>query len=56
MGILHVRINDELDKMFRKKVLDVYGAKKGALAKAIEEAIRLWLDKYESQQGGKHVC
>jgi len=50
VGILHVRINDELEKRFRKKVLDVYGARKGSLARAVEEAIRLWLEKYESQK------
>jgi len=50
MGIIHVRIDDELEKKFRKKVLDVYGSKKGALAKAVEEAIKLWLEKYESQK------
>ena len=49
MGILHVRIDDELEKRFRKKVLDVYGVKKGALAKAVEEAIKLWLEKYGNQ-------
>jgi len=46
VGILHVRINDELEKKFRKRVLDVYGVKKGALSKAVEEAIKLWLKKY----------
>ena len=50
MGVLHVRINDELDKKFRKKVIDVFGVKKGALARAVEEAIKLWLEKYESQK------
>jgi len=49
MGIIHVRIDDELERRFRKRVLDVYGSKKGALARAVEEAIRLWLEKYESQ-------
>jgi len=49
VGILHVRVDDELEKRFRKKVLDVYGSRKGALAKAVEEAIRLWLEKYESR-------
>jgi len=50
VGILHVRIDDELEKKFRKRVLDAYGTRKGALAKAVEEAIRLWLEKYESQK------
>jgi len=50
VGILHVRIDDELEKRFRKKVLDVHGARKGALAKAVEEAIKLWLERYENQK------
>ena len=50
MGILHVRIDDGLEKRFRKKVLDVYGVRKGALARAVEEAIRVWLEKYENQK------
>ena len=50
MGILHVRIDDELEMRFRKKVLDVYGVRKGALARAVEEAIRLWLEKYGNQK------
>jgi len=50
MGILHVRINDKLEKEFRKKVIDVYGTKKGALTRAVEEAIRLWLKKYENRK------
>jgi len=48
MGRMLVKIDDELEKRFRKKVLDVYGSKKGALAGAVEEAIKLWLEKYES--------
>jgi len=48
--MLHVRIDDELEKRFRKKVLDVYRSRKGALAKAVEEAIKLWLERYESQK------
>lgn len=50
MGILHVRIDDGLERRFRKKVIDVYGTRKGALAKAVEEAIKLWLEKYGNQK------
>jgi len=50
MGIIHVRIDNELEKRFRKKVLDVYGTKKGALTKAVEEAIELWLRKHGNQK------
>ncbi len=49
MGVLHVRIDDELEKRFRKKVLDVYGVRKGSLARAVEEAIKLWLERYGNQ-------
>jgi len=47
VGVLNVRIDDELEREFRKKVIDVYGSRKGALGKAVEEAIRLWLEKHK---------
>ncbi|WP_158506630.1 hypothetical protein [Thermococcus eurythermalis] len=47
MGVITVKIPDELEVKFRKKILDVYGVKKGALGKAITEAIELWLEKHE---------
>jgi len=50
VGVLNVKINDKLEKRFRKVIIDVYGPKKGALGKAIEEAIELWLQKYEKQE------
>ncbi len=43
MGRLDVVIPDDLEKQFRRGVLDKYGAEKGALSKAIAEAMRLWL-------------
>lgn len=47
MGVITVKIPDDLEVRFRKKILDVYGVKKGALGKAISEAIELWLEKHE---------
>jgi len=44
-----ITIDDELEEMFRKAVARIYGARKGAISKAIEEAIKLWLEKYGSQ-------
>jgi predicted alternative tryptophan synthase beta-subunit len=38
-------ISDELDRRLRVKVAQKYGGKKGALGKAISEAIELWLKK-----------
>lgn len=46
MGRLLVVIDDDLEEEFRKIVAKIYGFKKGALSRAIEEAIRLWLKKY----------
>jgi len=48
VGRLDVIIPDDLEKQFRMKVLDKFGAEKGALSKATAEAMRLWL-RQESQ-------
>lgn len=48
MDIIHVRIDDELGKSFRVEVAKRYGGQRGALSKAIEEAIKLWLEKGEA--------
>ena len=45
-----VTIDDELDKRFREIVAKVKGFKRGALKEALEEAIELWLQKYEKQE------
>ena len=42
---MNVTIPDELDKEFRRVVGETYGAKKGALGRAVEEALRDWLNK-----------
>ena len=41
--VIYAEIEEGLEKRFRKKVIDVYGASKGALRKALEEAIEKWL-------------
>lgn len=43
MGILFVRIDDDLEKKFRVEVVKRYGGKRGAISKAVEEAIKIWL-------------
>jgi len=45
-----VTIDDKLDKRFREVVVKVKGFKRGALKEALEEAIELWLQKYEKQK------
>jgi len=47
LGKMLVSINDELEEKFRKLVAKVKGKKRGALSKAVEEAIELWIKKYE---------
>ena len=42
-----VKIEEELGRKFRAKVVEIKGNKKGALSEAIEEAIKLWLEKFE---------
>jgi len=45
MGQVNLKINDELEKEFRKAAAERFEAKKGFLKKAIEEAIRDWVKK-----------
>lgn len=49
MGVLNVEIDDELEKKFRVKVLERKGSKKGALTEAVEEALKLWIEKGEGE-------
>jgi len=48
MGRMLVKIDDELEERFRIAVFKVKNKKRGALSEAVEEAIKLWLEKYES--------
>jgi len=47
MGMLNVKIPDDLEMEFRRAVLERKGKKKGAISEAIEEAIRMWLELEE---------
>ena len=40
--VIYAEINGELEKKFRLKAVERFGGK-GAVAKAVEEAIKLWL-------------
>ncbi len=50
MAKLNVEINDTLMKEFRHVIIDRFGTRKGALTKAVEEAILLWIEKYKSKR------
>lgn len=41
--VLYARINSDLEKKLRIRIAEKYGGQKGALKKALEEAITLWL-------------
>ena len=35
---------DELERQLRFKTVDVFGGKKGDLSRAVEEAVKTWID------------
>jgi len=45
MGQINLRIDDELEREFRKLAAEKFEARKGFLKKAIGEAIRDWIHK-----------
>ena len=45
MGKVSISIPDSLEDKLRRKAMDKFGMKKGNLSKAVEEAIRSWLEK-----------
>ncbi|ADB57538.1 hypothetical protein [Archaeoglobus profundus] len=42
----NVTVREDIGKLFRMKVVEIKGNKKGALSEAVEEALILWLEKY----------
>ena len=45
--VLYARIDSDLERKLRIKIAKKYGGQKGALRRALEEAIRLWLEEDE---------
>ena len=43
MGSLHVVVSDELEQKVREKAFARFGLRKGALARAVAEALETWL-------------
>ena len=44
LGRINVDISDELEKQLRLKTVEQFGGKKGDLSKAVQEAVRTWID------------
>jgi metal-responsive CopG/Arc/MetJ family transcriptional regulator len=49
MAKFTVEIDEKLAREFRHIIIDVYGTRRGALTKAVEEAIRLWIQKNKNK-------
>jgi hypothetical protein len=45
LGRINVDISDELEKQLRLKTVEKFGGKKGDLSKAVQEALKTWIDK-----------
>ena len=45
MGRINFALDDDVEKEFRKLVALKYGAKKGALGAALNEAVKMWIAK-----------
>jgi hypothetical protein len=45
LGRINIEIPDELEKQLRLKTTEKFGGKKGDLSKAVQEAVKIWIDK-----------
>jgi len=47
MGRMDIILPDDLEAQFRKAVFKRFGMRKGNLTKAVQEAIRQWIEEGE---------
>ena len=45
MGRVSVDLSDELEKRLRFKSVERFGGRKGDLSRAVEEAVKTWVEK-----------
>jgi hypothetical protein len=45
MELIDVDLPDELEKELRFSTVERFGGKKGDLSRAVEEAVKTWVDK-----------
>jgi len=43
MGRISAALSDELEKKLRFKAIERFGGRKGDLSKAVEEAVKTWI-------------
>ena len=48
MGKINLTVNDTIEKVFRKKALQVNGLKRGNLRYAVEDAMILWINTIDN--------
>ena len=47
MGRINVDISNELEKQLRLKTVERFGGKKGDLSRAVQEAVKTWINQKE---------
>jgi hypothetical protein len=47
LGRINVDLLDEIEKQLRLKTVERFGGKKGDLSRAVQEAVKTWIDKKE---------
>ena len=55
MGIITISMKDEVEKELRQTVKYEHGDSKGALGKAIEEAVNRWIEEKKQKEIAKIV-
>ncbi len=66
MGVITLKLDDEIERKLRKRAAEVKGAARGTLSESVEEAIMLWLEQrnvnkrngrtYRASIGGRKVA
>ena len=47
MGRINVGISHEIEKQLRLKTVEKFGGKKGDLSRAVQEAVKIWINQKE---------
>lgn len=45
LGRISIDLSDELEKQLRFKTVERFGGKKGDLSRAVQEAVKTWVDQ-----------
>jgi len=51
MGRLYIILSDQVERRLRLEIVKRFGGKKGDLSNAIEESVKMWLDKAPEPKG-----